>query len=190
MSACIVRFFSQFKLSHKLCIIRHKVQEHVQNCSKLCVCFPVPSVSLLTYLTTRKANTEKFKTATTSTRPRIFQTTCRRGTDIIFVQYTGCYVIHHRPTVRTTLPSMQSVLGFFFLGVKRPRRDADHPSPSSAGWRGGLELYPRHPLCLLHVSLYDIHLYIIQSTKLIRCRNSSVDIATRYWLDGPGIESR
>ena len=39
----------------------HKMAAHVQNCSKLTVCFPVPSISRITYIATHKANTEEFK---------------------------------------------------------------------------------------------------------------------------------
>jgi hypothetical protein len=91
----------------------HKVQAHLQNCSKLSVCFPVPPVSLVIYIATRKANTEEFKTARTSIRPRISQIKYRRETGIIFVQCTGVYIFHYTPTPMPTQLPIQWVLGLF-----------------------------------------------------------------------------
>jgi hypothetical protein len=46
------------------------------------------------------------------------------------------------------------------------------------------------PLFLIYLVIY-IFLFIIRYiTQLYQGRDSSVGIATRYWLDGPGIEYR
>ena len=90
--------FLQFRLFISYVLSMHREQAHVQNCSKLSMCFPVPPLPLLIYIATCKANNEEFKTARISIRPRISQIKYRSETGIIFVQYTvSTFFITHRP---------------------------------------------------------------------------------------------
>jgi hypothetical protein len=50
-----------------------------------------------------------------------------------------------RPALGPTQPPIQWVTGVLFLGVKRPAREADHSSPSSADVKERLELYLHSP---------------------------------------------
>jgi len=61
----------------------------------------------------------------------------------------------------STQPPVQWITGLF-LGVKRPRRGVDHPPPSSAEVKEGVQLYLYSPLwafmaCsrVAHVFLFD-----------------------------------
>jgi len=68
-----------------------------------------------------------------------------------------------------------------FPRVKRPGRGVDHPNPSSAEVAGRVELYIYSPLWAVR---------LLSDKDRSMGRDSSVGIATRYGLDGPGIESR
>jgi hypothetical protein len=56
-----------------------------------------------------------------------------RGSRVRFPAGTGNFSLHHRvQNGSASQPPIQWVLGALSLGVKRPRREADHSPPSSA----------------------------------------------------------
>jgi flagellar basal body-associated protein FliL len=57
------------------------------------------------------------------------------------------------PSLQPTQPPIQWVQGAFSLGVKRPRREADHSPPSSAEVKECVELYLHSPTRLHGVVL-------------------------------------
>jgi hypothetical protein len=73
-----------------------------------------------------------------------------RGSKVRFPAGAGNFSLHHRVqngSGPTHLP-IQWVLGALSLGVKRPRREADHSSPSGAEVKEWVELYLHSPIRL------------------------------------------
>jgi hypothetical protein len=66
----------------------------------------------------------------------------------------GSFSLHH-PVQNGSGPTqpIQSVPGVLSLEVKRPRREADHSPPSSAGFKEWMELYIHSPNILYGVVL-------------------------------------
>ena len=77
--------------------------------------------------------------------------------------------------------------GSFPGGKKRPGRDVDPSPPSSAVGHKRVELYLYSPYG--PYGLYRASVPVQGCTLLSVSRDSSFGIATRYGLDGPGIES-
>jgi hypothetical protein len=58
-----------------------------------------------------------------------------------------------RTALGPTQPAVQWVSGALYLGVKRPKREADHSPPSSAEFKECVELYFHSPIRLNGVVL-------------------------------------
>jgi hypothetical protein len=61
------------------------------------------------------------------------------------------------PALGPTQPPIQGIPGALSLGVKRPRREADHSLPSSTEVKESVELYHHSPIRL--------HVMVISSTQ-------------------------
>jgi hypothetical protein len=70
-----------------------------------------------------------------------------RGSRVLFAAGAGNFSLHHRVQNGSGAHPASYPMGtvFFFLGVKRPGREADHLPPSSAEVKECLELYIHSP---------------------------------------------
>jgi hypothetical protein len=103
----------------------------------------------------------------------------RRGVGILL--FTTVF----RPALVPTQPPIQSVTGALSLRVKRPGREADHSTPSSAEVKECVELYFHSPIRLNSVVLSlkkaQVQLYLYPTFGMLGKQGCKVSIGC-IWL--------